>query len=305
MPTRPSAVQLTVTDLDRSIDFYRSVIGFRVHERSDGQANLGAGGPTLLQLVENPSARRVTNHSGLYHFAVLTPTRPALGQVLRRIVDAQVRLGGSDHSVSEALYFDDPDGNGIEVYRDRPRSDWQYADGKPLLGNAPLDYRGILNEADGVGDSLDPDTVIGHVHLHVGQLTPAMNFYIDTVGFDLIMTWQGRGFLSAGGYHHHLATNTWAGVEAAPSPRTPWAAATTRLSSPMSRNVRLVERFDAAGVWRTKAAAMGCSQRSGAEWRAVRGQLNRMPKNPPGFRKPGGFSFSSPQSGRVTQAKAE
>ncbi|MCB0116609.1 MAG: VOC family protein [Caldilineaceae bacterium] len=247
--TAIGAVQLTVTDLDRSIDFYRSVIGFRVHERSDGQANLGAGGPTLLQLVENPSARRVTNHSGLYHFAVLTPTRPALGQVLRRIVDAQVRLGGSDHSVSEALYFDDPDGNGIEVYRDRPRSDWQYADGKPLLGNAPLDYRGILNEADGVGDGLDPDTVIGHVHLHVGQLTPAMNFYIDTVGFDLIMTWQGAAFYSAGGYHHHLATNTWAGVGAAPQPADAVGLRHYEVVlADVEERTRLVERFDAAGV---------------------------------------------------------
>jgi catechol 2,3-dioxygenase len=216
--TTIGAVQLTVTDLDRSIDFYRRVIGFHLHERSSGQANLGAGGPTLLQLVENPAARQVTHHSGLYHFAVLTPSRPALGRVLRRIVEAQVRLGGSDHSVSEALYFDDPDGNGIEVYRDRPRAEWAYADGKPVLGNAPLDYRGILGEADEREDGLDPATVIGHVHLHVGDLASAMNFYIQTIGFDLIMTWQGAAFYSAGGYHHHIATNTWAGVGAPPQP---------------------------------------------------------------------------------------
>lgn len=256
--TTIGAVQLTVTDLDRSIDFYRRVIGFHLHERSDGQANLGAGGSTLLQLVENSAARQVTHHSGLYHFAVLTPSRPALGQVLRRIVDAQVRLGGSDHSVSEALYFDDPDGNGIEVYRDRPRSEWAYAEGKPVLGNAPLDYRGILGEADDSEDGLDPATVIGHVHLHVGDLASAMNFYLRTVGFDLIMTWQGAAFYSAGGYHHHLATNTWAGVGAPPQPEDAVGLRHYEIVlTGEDERSRLLQRFDDAGLaYKSRADAI-------------------------------------------------
>ncbi len=247
--THIGAVQLTVTGLDRSIEFYQRVIGFHVHERSDHQANLGAGGPDLLQLVENPSARQVTNHSGLYHFAVLTPSRPALAQVLRRLVDEQVELGGSDHGVSEALYFSDPDGNGIEVYRDRPRHEWQTVDGRPVLVNAPLDYRGILGESAPSRQDLDPATVIGHVHLHVGQLAPAMSFYIDVVGFDLIATWQGAAFYSAGGYHHHLATNTWAGVGAPPQPED--AVGLRQFEIVLSGEdecTRLVKRLDAAHV---------------------------------------------------------
>lgn len=219
--THIGAVQLTVANLDRAVTFYERVLGLQVHERADGQANLGVGGPRLVELVELPSARQVTHHSGLYHFAILTPSRVALAQALRNFVQQGVRLGGSDHLVSEALYFSDPDGNGIEVYRDRPRDEWQYENGLPVLGGLPLDYQGILRELgedSAPWQGMDPATVMGHMHLHVSNLPAATNFYRDVVGFDLIMDWNQASFLSAGGYHHHLGINTWAGVGVPPQP---------------------------------------------------------------------------------------
>ncbi|MEZ4660594.1 MAG: VOC family protein [Caldilineaceae bacterium] len=238
------AVQLTVSDLTRAVDFYRRVLGFQLHDQSDGQANLGAGRATLLELVELPGARRVTHHSGLYHFAVLTPSRPALAKVLRSLAEHQVRIGGSDHLVSEAIYLSDPDGNGIEVYRDRPRVEWQYEGDKIVMGGLPLDYRGILGELNGNGaagngaagngaasngatwQGLEPETIIGHMHLHVSDLAAATDFYTNVVGFDLMMEWNGASFLAAGGYHHHLGINTWAGVGAAAAPMQ-WVCAIT------------------------------------------------------------------------------
>ncbi len=219
--TRIGAVQLTVTNLARSLDFYQQVLGFQLHQRNGAAASLGAGGEDLLQLVEVPTARRVNRHSGLYHFAVLTPSRLALAQVLRNLIEHQIQIGGSDHLVSEAIYLSDPDGNGIEVYRDRPRESWQYESGRPVLGGLPLDYQGILRELineTGPWSGLEPTTVMGHVHLHVAHLPPTVRFYLDIVGFDLIMNWNNASFLSAGGYHHHLGVNTWAGVGAPPPP---------------------------------------------------------------------------------------
>ncbi len=219
--THIGAVQLTVANLDRAITFYERVLGLQLRDRSDGQANLGVGGSNLVELVELRGARQVAHHSGLYHFAILTPSRVALAQALRNFVQQGVRLGGSDHLVSEALYFSDPDGNGIEVYRDRPRDQWQYENGLPVLGGLPLDYQGILRElADDSApwQGMDPATVMGHMHLHVSNLPAAVTFYRDVVGFDLIMDWNQASFLSAGGYHHHLGLNTWAGVGVPPQP---------------------------------------------------------------------------------------
>ncbi|MCB0189709.1 MAG: VOC family protein, partial [Caldilineaceae bacterium] len=140
--THIGAVQLTVADLARSIGFYTQVLGLQVHDRSDGQAQLGVGGPHLVELVELRGARQVRHHSGLYHFAILTPSRVVLAQVLQNLVQHGIEIGAPDHLVSEALYFNDPDGNGIEVYRDRSRQEWQYEQGKPVMGGLPLDYQG-------------------------------------------------------------------------------------------------------------------------------------------------------------------
>ena len=219
--THMGAVQLTVADLTRSIAFYQAVLGLQLLERSAYEAALGVADRHLVELVEMPNARQVRNHSGLYHFAILTPSRLVLAQVLRNLIQHNIQIGGSDHLVSEAIYFSDPDGNGIELYRDRPRGEWQYENGKPVLGGLPLDYQGILRElAAGAAPltQLDPATVMGHVHLHVGNLPAAVEFYCHVVGFDLIMNWNQASFVSAGGYHHHLGLNTWAGVGAPPQP---------------------------------------------------------------------------------------
>lgn len=250
--TRLGAVQLTVTNLAHSVDFYQQVLGFQIHQRTSDQANLGAGGADILQLVEMPKARRVSHHSGLYHFAVLTPSRLALAQVLRSLVEVGIQVGGSDHLVSEAIYFSDPDGNGIEVYRDRPREAWQYENGRPVMGGLPLDYQGILRElADEPAkwQGLDPATVLGHMHLHVAHLPPTLHFYRDLIGFDLIMNWNNALFFSAGGYHHHLGTNTWAGVGAPPQPADAVGLRhfVIQLPNQAERN-RLIERLERGGV---------------------------------------------------------
>lgn len=219
--THMGAVQLTVADLARSTAFYQAVLGLQLLERSAYEAALGVADRHLVELVEMPNARQVRNHSGLYHFAILTPSRLVLAQVLRNLIQHNIQIGGSDHLVSEAIYFSDPDGNGIELYRDRPRGEWQYENGKPVLGGLPLDYQGILRElAAGAAPltKLDPATVMGHVHLHVGNLPAVVEFYCNVVGFDLIMNWNQASFVSAGGYHHHLGLNTWAGVGAPPQP---------------------------------------------------------------------------------------
>jgi catechol 2,3-dioxygenase len=220
--TQLGAVHLTVSNLDRSLGFYQDVLGFQVQEQAGDTAYLGAGRIPFVVLTEVPGARHVANRSGLYHFAVLTPSRLALARSLRRMIEAGVSIGGGDHLVSEAIYLSDPDGNGIEVYRDRPRSTWKYEHGQIKMDTLPLDYRGILAELDGdqtPWTGLDSATVLGHMHLHVGELAAAGKFYTEVVGFDFMVNYGGSAmFFSAGGYHHHLGANTWAGVGAPPPP---------------------------------------------------------------------------------------
>lgn len=256
--TKIGAVALTVKQLARSLQFYQQVLGFQLHHQADGQAALGVGGADLVHLVELPSAREVTRHSGLYHFAVLTPSRVALAQVLRNLVQYQVPIGGSDHLVSEAIYLSDPDGNGIEVYRDRPRAEWQYENGLPVMGGLPLDYQGILRELKGASApwaGLDSHTVIGHMHLHVSNLAAAVAFYRDVIGFDLIMDWNGASFLSAGGYHHHLGVNTWAGVGIPPQPEDAVGLRHYEIVlGAAADRIRLLDRLTQAGVAFTERA---------------------------------------------------
>jgi catechol 2,3-dioxygenase len=215
-------VHLTIADLKRSLEFYQQVLGFQVHEQKGGYARLGAGGPDLLLLTENPKAKPAPGHTGLYHFAVLMPSRVQLGHSLNRLIETQYPIqGAADHLVSEAIYLPDPDGNGIELYRDRPREDWpRLGDGSLQMANAPLDYRGIHESRLEIGetwDGLHPDTTIGHMHLHVADIPKAEAFYIGILGFERMVGWHNATFLSAGGYHHHLGANTW-GTEGAPPP---------------------------------------------------------------------------------------
>jgi catechol 2,3-dioxygenase len=219
--TRLGAAHLTVTDLERSVEFYERAIGLRAHRRDDGPAALGAGGD-LLVLHEQPGARPPGRHAGLFHLAILLPSRLELARALRRVIDAGAPLqGASDHGVSEALYLADPDGNGLELYADRPREAWPHDAGGGLeMVTEPLDLHELLAGLDdGVSPVADERTILGHAHLHVGDLDAAIAFYRDVVGFELMQTFgNSAGFLSAGGYHHHLGVNTWAGVGVPPAP---------------------------------------------------------------------------------------
>jgi catechol 2,3-dioxygenase len=221
--TTIGAVHLTISDLDRSIRFYESHLGFVIRRRENHTATLGAAGGTtdLLVLTQCERAPRVRGTTGLYHFAVLVPTRRDLGRALRRLVETDTVLQGvADHGVSEALYLADPDGNGIEIYRDRPRAEWPFVSGQLRMGADPLDVDAIFAEAEGAnGKGLASGTVIGHVHLHVSRLADAERFYVGVLGFELMQRYGPSAlFVSAGGYHHHIGLNTWAGVGAPPPP---------------------------------------------------------------------------------------
>jgi catechol 2,3-dioxygenase len=223
--TNVGQAALTVADLGRSERFYSDVLGMRVLGRGDGALTLTADDATpLLELTERAGARpKPARATGLYHFAVLVPSRLALARSLRRLAEMRYPLtGASDHLVSEALYLDDPDGNGIEIYRDRPRAEWPHAGGQLQMAVDPLDVDGILGELEHderPWNGLDPQTRMGHMHLHVANLRQAEEFYCGVLGFDVMVRYGPSAlFVSAGGYHHHLGLNTWAGVGAPPPP---------------------------------------------------------------------------------------
>lgn len=223
---RLGKVKLKVSDLRRSLEFYETAVGLRVLRVAGGSAELTADGENaLVELREIPGAPITPRQSaaGLYHFALLLPTRKALGLQLRRLLELGVAVGHSDHDVSEALYLYDPDQNGIEIYRDRPRSEWQYEpNGQIVMGGRPLDEQGLLREAgDSPWNGMPAGTTMGHVHLHVSNLAESKRFYCDVLGLDVMMDgarFYGALFLSAGGYHHHLAVNIWAGPGAKTAP---------------------------------------------------------------------------------------
>lgn len=222
---RCGVVRLAVSDLARSLQYYQEMIGLRLHRQEDGVAVLGAGGDDLLMLIEQPGALPVQRgRSGLYHFALLTPDRVALSRVLNHLLATHTPIdGASDHGVSEALYLSDPDGHGIEIYRDRPRREWPFVKGSLAMTTDPLDVRGVVGADRGQApwEGIDPRTVIGHVHLHVADLAAAEHFYVDLLGLDLMQRFGGQAaFVSAGGYHHHLGLNTWAALGAPPPPET-------------------------------------------------------------------------------------
>lgn len=204
-------VALTVSSLDAVIPFYRDALGFGV-ERADGRARLRAGDRTRLVLVEDADApARPSEAAGLYHVAVRVPDRPALAGVLKRIRESGHTLtGASDHGVSEALYLRDPEGNGIEVYRDRPRAEWPRSpDGTPAMGTRPLDLSALAADAPDVVHGLPAGTDVGHVHLEVRDLDASEAFYAGTFGLAVQERVERAVFAAAGGYHHHVACNTW------------------------------------------------------------------------------------------------
>jgi len=267
---------LIVTDLERSASFYRDTLGFHVLHRESETAKLGVGedATPVLELTAlagaRPKPRRTT---GLYHVAILTPSRDALARSLYHLAVSRYPLqGASDHIVSEALYLADPDGNGLEIYRDRPRSDWYDASGQFQMGTLPLDLEKLLEEGEISTDErpwtgLDAGTRMGHVHLQVSDLAAAVRFYTEGLGFETMvnMPEMGAAFVSAGGYHHHIGLNTWtsrgaplppadaAGLRifeiAVPDTKTlnEVAARLTALDAPFARTANALETRDPSG----------------------------------------------------------
>jgi catechol 2,3-dioxygenase len=247
----PGAVRLRVADLERQREFYERAIGLRSIGPSNGFARLGADGTAAVELAASPDATpRPPGTTGLFHLAILVPDRAELAAALARVTQAGWRLtGASDHLVSEALYLRDPDGLGIEVYVDRPRSSWRTLNGEIAMATDPLDTDAVL--AAGGGEpwtGMPRGTVMGHVHLHVGDIATASRFYHDALGLDRMVTsYPGALFLSAGGYHHHLGVNTWAG-RAAPASERDARLLEWRILLPTSDEAREVaERLLAAG----------------------------------------------------------
>ncbi len=222
--TTIGTVALTVSDLDRSRTFYERAIGLRATELDDGRLALGVPGERpLIELRGDSSAPRLNRRApGLYHLAILVPTRLDLAFALARLAQERWPLdGASDHLVSEALYLSDPDGNGIEIYRDRPRAGWPRAGGELRMATLPLDLDDVLSELGAVTElqvSAASATTIGHVHLQVADLAQAEAFYHGLLGFDVIVRAVPSAlFVSAGGYHHHIGLNTWHSAGAAPA----------------------------------------------------------------------------------------
>ncbi|GAA0500818.1 VOC family protein [Salinibacillus aidingensis] len=211
-------VNIKVTNLEQSITFYKEIIGFDVLEQTEGRAVLTADGKTPLVTLEQPEGiqPKEGRTAGLYHFAILLPSRADLSHFLSHIIQTKYRygLGAADHYVSEALYLSDPDGNGIEVYHDRPSSEWNWANGQVDMATVELDAQGILDESNGKWAGLPSDTIIGHIHLHVRDLESTEAFYIQGLGFEVVTQLPGALFTSTARYHHHIGLNVWNGTGA-------------------------------------------------------------------------------------------
>jgi catechol 2,3-dioxygenase len=221
-PVRVGAVTLVVSDLGRALGFYAGVVGLWMHRVEDGSAALGAGDEDLLILIEDRTARPAVDCSGLFHLAVLVPTRRDLAHALQRIIQARKPLTGfADHLVCESLYFDDPDGNGVEIYADRPVDDWPLEAGHVQMATDPLDLYMVLAAGSGRGvppEQVELGTVIGHVNLRVASTAVAEPFYSEVIGLDVMARWERSSLLAGAGYHHHVGINHGASGGAPPPP---------------------------------------------------------------------------------------
>lgn len=217
--TTMGAVTLKVNDLAKVTAFYRDIIGLQVLQETAAAATLGTPSRPLVHLQHLPNGRFAGRTTGLYHLALRVPARQALANWFKHytMMGAPHWQGSADHGVSHALYLSDPEGNGIEIYWDLPQDAWPRAnDGSLTMYTRALDLQALLRAAEETAwQAMPPQTDMGHVHLKVASIPAAQNFYVDTLGFDLILDWSGSAlFVSAGGYHHHLGLNIWESFQA-------------------------------------------------------------------------------------------
>ncbi|MBZ0303348.1 MAG: VOC family protein [Anaerolineae bacterium] len=257
--THMGPVTLAVSDLARSVDFYTRVLGMTTLEQVASRATVGAGHTPLLHLQEIPGAQPQPQYStGLYHVAILVPTRADLGRVILSLARYQYPIGGfGDHYVSEAMYLDDPDGNGLEIYRDRPRDSWRWQGSKVVMGTDPVDVDAVIasvEDPDAPFTGMPEGTTIGHMHLRVGDIPQARAFYAGVLGFDVVADMASALFVSAGGYHHHIGMNIWHSRRA---PQPPADSVGLRqftiLVADEAARDQVATRLDAAGVAFTRA----------------------------------------------------
>jgi catechol 2,3-dioxygenase len=252
--THVGHAHLRVADVSRALNFYRDILGLHETTHVNSTVSLSATGAAspLIVLTEQPGARsQPPRTAGLYHVAIRLPDRRSLARVLRQVVAARWPLHGvADHGVSEAIYLPDPDGNGLELYRDRPRDQWQWDGDQIAMRTDPLDVDDLLAQDDGAPwTGIDPGTDIGHMHLHVSDLERAEAFYHDLLGLDVTQrSYPGALFLAADGYHHHLGVNTWAGRGVPPAPPDAAGLIAWSLHVPGDAWKTLVERVRAADL---------------------------------------------------------
>jgi catechol 2,3-dioxygenase len=257
-------VSLTVASLENQILFYQQVLGFKLHWREGNKAGLGAGNADLLRLTEESNLKKYRGVTGLYHFAVLFPSRRELARAVARLSVLKYRNYPTDHIMTKTTYLDDPEGNGIELYCESPEdgtfvimnNDFvtRRADGSFSDGREPLDVEALfshLKEDDKLDDPLPPETRVGHVHLHVRNVQEAVDFYHGILGFDVMghsSTFKAA-FISAGGYHHHLGLNTWQGEGAPPPPADAVGLRYFTVNLPNQEALdEVVKRIDDAGI---------------------------------------------------------
>ncbi len=253
--TTVGTVSLKVSNLQRSVNFYNNLIGLRTLQQTDQEAILGAGQRIILHLEGIPDAQPQTPFStGLYHAAILFPDRHSLAIKIGQISAFRYPLGWADHLVSEAFYLNDPDGNGLELYRDRPRSEWQW-DGKQVrMASNQINFEDFFAEVKDNDPALQnvavPDqTTLGHVHLRVAEMSKTEWFYHDVLGFDIVARMPGALFVSAGGYHHHLGLNMWESRGGKPSPDASVGLREYSIVLPDKAELdRLTRQVEAAGV---------------------------------------------------------
>lgn len=218
---RIGTVYLRVADLEKQVRFYENVIGLQVHQRQGNTVTLGVDQENLLALIHTPAGEAIRGGNGLYHFALLLPSRTQLAQSLQHLLLTQTPLQGlSDHIVSEAIYLADPEGNGIEIYADRPREQW-HRNGQLQMATLPLNTADLMAEIHDTGAGtfrLPSETIMGHIHLHVPNLAAAATYVQNDLGMALMFNIPSAAFLAYDAYHHHLGVNTWAGrVEWSPN----------------------------------------------------------------------------------------